>query len=487
MHVGQVWRDTYSLGCLLVACLGMLDSITPVTLTTSPAPSAQAAGPRPPDSSAGLQVTGGSTSLNPQETGVETRSSSQETGLPATSSPQGIGAPATLRPLGTGVSAATCSVNLGDTPEWNQGTRVETDLGSSSMQKATGIPDETARAALKELDLAAMMGGPRFRTLVNAAVVVAEAALSHHQRPTPEQQHQHGLEGNSATSAPGPDLASTSAQPTASTSAQRPWGPQLLTDADLEPSSPPATLPPVCGPTLERVGTFPRHGLASGMPGLHREGTTLDGPGCKPHKRARLSVDAGEQGQADSLTAGNMGLEGGTKGRGPVGSEQGASDEGGLGARERAVGGLSRGAEGDGQLLPPASLHPRGSRLHAEGDGMLVPRGSMQLQGSRRSVEGNSALLPPGSLQPPGSRPPVEELPSLEHFLVEYMLAGDAGIPLVITGRNGLKLEAPLLVAASKLRLRCVVQPNFSLGWSLEKSPGEKQIKTHHLPGELMG
>lgn len=45
-----------------------------------------------------------------------------------------------------------------------------------------------------------------------------------------------------------------------------------------------------------------------------------------------------------------------------------------------------------------------------------------------------SALLPPGSLLPHCARVPSEQLPSMERFLVQYMLVQDKGQPVVITG-----------------------------------------------------
>lgn len=44
------------------------------------------------------------------------------------------------------------------------------------------------------------------------------------------------------------------------------------------------------------------------------------------------------------------------------------------------------------------------------------------------------ALLPPGSLLPHSARVPSEQLPSMERFLVQYMLVQDKGQPVVITG-----------------------------------------------------
>ncbi|DBA79824.1 TPA: hypothetical protein ACH3X1_008484 [Trebouxia sp. C0004] len=51
-----------------------------------------------------------------------------------------------------------------------------------------------------------------------------------------------------------------------------------------------------------------------------------------------------------------------------------------------------------------------------------------------QQLTGAPALLPPGSLLPHCARVPSEQLPSMERFLVQYMLVQDKGQPVVITG-----------------------------------------------------
>ncbi|KAL0047167.1 hypothetical protein WJX82_008352 [Trebouxia sp. C0006] len=67
--------------------------------------------------------------------------------------------------------------------------------------------------------------------------------------------------------------------------------------------------------------------------------------------------------------------------------------------------------------------------LH-EASALIMSEAQQQVQ---QLIE-DPALLPPGSLLPHCARVPSEQLPSMERFLVQYMLVQDKGQPVVITG-----------------------------------------------------
>jgi len=129
-----------------------------------------------------------------------------------------VAAAAEARPL---------TASLGNTAA----TGTTTSTAASASAAAAGYQQQQLAWALKQLDLAAMMGGPRFRPAVDAATAAVERALA---ARNPEQQQPLPAGSPTAATDPPPGPA---AQPP-----RRPLVPLL--SHHPTPRPPPVTLPP---------------------------------------------------------------------------------------------------------------------------------------------------------------------------------------------------------------------------------------------------
>lgn len=390
LHIGNwkdvqmVWRDLYSLGCLLVASGKLAPSLPPPAASSlpardkatalhgalrggqcadvtcleagtdspeivDPARCGPAAAEEPAAVSAGVSTADFSSEAAEQPAAVNAGMGmahfNPETAEGPAASAQGQ-AHAPLAAVTCQEPAAAAATAAGEQAGGCSAAPRAPQLGAADCPAAAPLgcsAAEAAASALHDLDLAAIMGGPLFRPEVDAAIASVQALLQQRHEPADRRAEQQAA-------APG----------------------QAASTAPLSE--------PACGTA------------ASSDAAASKAGSGTAAANLVPAAGAGVAA-------ADTAAAGSRcHAQSGCLGRGPAG-----------GSRRSAQ--------------APAPGTPTGKRHKA----------AAGASAGSKSFHRAGVTLPPGSLGPEGVRPPVERLPSLERFLVTYMCAPKGGQPAVIT------------------------------------------------------
>eukprot|EP00884_Botryococcus_braunii_P020764 jgi/Botrbrau1/7371/Bobra.0316s0015.3 len=388
--VALVWRDVYSLGCLLVACCGV------VRLSSSH-------GALPLSTCSPLAET-------PSVPAGETHGSAQ-----------------TLRTGTWEHRHVAYSDDPGDPSRGLPETRrsgEEFDAGQGESEARDMTPG--LRSALHELDLGCLMGGPHFRPQIDSAVNLVAAWLGN---------------ADAAMTGPlvGPLLTGCSGKSDGSL-----WkgsGLRARPAKDCEDVNDPSnrSLEASCVGAAE--GQQTRGSLRLEQCACEGQGSLgLDECGNSsskhqhffncPLKRRRQSIpclgfDRSRQ------NVGELGW--------PCDSPQKSRKTSALAGARSNSGTASQCGDVSPKDVSPGPAqeeHTTGSTWQSKTE--LNPGSHLDCSPGRDAHRGagqtRTALLPVGSLAPPGIRPPRERLPSLECFLMDYMRGGGTGKPVLITG-----------------------------------------------------
>ena len=279
---------------------------------------------------------------------------------------------------------------------------------------------------LRQLDLAAMMGGPRLRDLVEAAIGAAVSAMGaegqqQQQQQQIQQQQQQQLQQASEKKA----MWSGQQQPSG--------GDAFGTSVQGQDEQDGAGEEPGCS---SRAGSF---GASMTQSRQKRPcpswGQNEDASKAHRYCHARPPGDTAESPPRTSAGPVAVASLEAVAGPGP-GAVEGPGPGAVTGLRAVACPGVvAVGGPGPGAVAGPAgpetapalTMHHRGSAMAGEGVGgwaSSVPAAPVPLPHASLSATSRAGL-------------PHEELPSLESFLLDYMLADGGGRPAVVAGKAG--------------------------------------------------
>ena len=375
----QVWRDLYSLGCLLVASRKLAPFVPPTAASSLPAgdgttalqgslrggPCAAvacleagtdspdgvdparrgpAAAKEPAAAAAGVSTAQFSSGTAEQPAVVDAGMGTAQFSSDTAQGPQAVAqgqahacsAAVTCQEPAAAAAAAAAREQGGDSSAASWAAQLRAAVCPAA------VAAEAAVSALHDLDLAAIMGGPLFRPEVDAAIARVQALLQQQQEPADRRaEPQVAAPGQAALAAPLPE--------------------------------------PACGAVGPSDDAAPRAGSGAAAAG-------------------RLPAAGAGMAAIDTAAAGSRcHARGGCHSTGPAAAGSRCHARGGCHSTGPAAG-SRRGAEAPAPGTPSGKRHKAAAGAPAGGKG----------------IHRAEVTLPPGSLGPEGVRPPVERLPSLE-------------------------------------------------------------------------